>query len=323
MIHSYIETGLGRLTRLLTNELVEVAVNPDGGVWVERLGDAYMQRTDVTLTPKEAADIALQIASEGTVRMSEKNPVGSASFELRGWLVRAQIVQQPAVRKAHSISMRFFRSDSEVVAPQYLFGEAVSASEKRRAIVEEVADQAGNDIQAALRCCVRNKLNVVVSGGTSSGKTMLARWMVAQIDDEERILTIEDVPDLMPAQPNKVMMVSSRSSDVRSANALLQAALRMRPDRIILSEVTGEDAYTFLKAVNTGHGGSITTVHAESAELAVERMAQTALEAKGQMTYADMIGYVTRSIDVVVHVAKHDGRRGVMQVYQPSRFAAL
>lgn len=323
MLDSYISDGLGRLARLVEPDLVEIAVNPDGGVWIERLGDAFMTRAAVTLTPKEAAEIALKIASEGGVRMSEKNPVGSASFELRGWLVRAQIVQQPAVRGGHSISMRFFRSDTDVVPPEYLFGQAVSASERRREVIEEVARLSQEDIQGALRLCVESKLNVIVSGGTSSGKTMLARWMVAQIDDRERILTIEDVPDLMPAQPNKVMMVAARASEVRSPNALLQASLRMRPDRIILSEVTGEDAYTFLKAVNTGHGGSITTVHAESAELAIERMAQTALEAKGQMTYQDMVGYVTRSIDVVVHVAKQDGRRGVMQVYQPSEFGAV
>jgi len=94
----------------------------------------------------------------------------------------------------------------------------------------------------------------------------------------------------------------------------------MRPDRIILSEVTGSDAYTFLKAINTGHGGSMTTVHAETAELAVERMAQTALEADGKMTYQDMIAYVVRSIDVIVHVGKRDGKRGVLEVFLPRSY---
>ncbi|MBF5079975.1 hypothetical protein F1642_13680 [Paracoccus sp. NBH48] len=118
------------------------------------------------------------------------------------------------------------------------------------------------------------------------------------------------------------MMVSNRNDPFRSPDVLLQSSLRMRPDRIILSEVTGADAYTFLKAINTGHGGSITTIHAETAELAVERMAQTALEADGKMTYQDMISYVVRSIDVVIHVGKRDGKRGVLEVFLPSRYDA-
>lgn len=116
------------------------------------------------------------------------------------------------------------------------------------------------------------------------------------------------------------MLVSDRESDVRGPDKLLQATLRMRPDRIILSEVTGADAYTFLKAINTGHGGSITTVHAETAELAIERLAQTALESGVNMMYRDMISYVQRSIDIIVQAGKRDGKRGVMEVYLPEKF---
>ncbi len=322
MHETYVDKAFGQLRSLLNDTLVEVCVNPDGQVWFENRGDAFMQRSNITMSPDEVRDAGMQIAAEGNIRLSEKHPVGSVSINYRDWLIRAQMVQHPVVRGGDALSMRFFKSDTEMFTPAYLGDGPQSASAQRRALTNTVAELAKVDLEQALIMCVKEKLNVVVSGGTSSGKTTIARWLVAEVDPRERILTIEDVPDLMPGQPNKVMMVSNRLDPVRSPNVLLQSSLRMRPDRIILSEVTGADAYTFLKAINTGHGGSITTIHAETAELAVERMAQTALEADGKMTYQDMIAYVVRSIDVIVHVGKRDGKRGVLEVFLPSRYGA-
>lgn len=320
MEESYVDKAFRPLRPLLKDNLVEICINPDGSVWFENRGDPYMQKADFTLSPTEVKDAGMQIAAEGNIRLSEKNPVGSVSIKYRDWLIRAQVMQSPAVRGGDSLSMRFFQPDTELFMPAYLGGKPQSASKERREVSEMVASLAETKLLDALEMCVKRKLNLVVSGGTSSGKTSVARWLVSKIDDTERLLTIEDVPDLMPSQPNKVMMVSNRNETTRSPDKLLQASLRMRPDRIILSEVTGSDSYTFLKAINTGHGGSITTIHADTAELAVERLAQTALEADGKMTYRDMISYVVRSIDVIVHVAKKDGRRGVMEVYLPRRY---
>lgn len=317
---SYLDKTFAKLNPLLSDQLVEICINPDGRVWVENRGDPFMGLSDVTYTTQEIMGIGSNLAADGNVRMSDKHPLGSASVTYREWLVRAQIIKEPVVREATAISMRFFRPGQELFEPAYLSGSPESASKMRRALNEKVAVLAETDLQAALSICVSAKLNVVVSGGTSSGKTNVARWLVSKVSDDERIITIEDVPDLMPSQPNKVMMISDRESDVRSPDKLLQATLRMRPDRIILSEVTGADAYTFLKAINTGHGGSITTVHADTAELAIERIAQTALEAKANMMYQDMVSYVQRSIDVIVHVGKRDGRRGVFEVFLPERF---
>lgn len=320
MEESYVDRAFEGLRSVLNPDLVEICVNPDGGVWVENRGDAFMRKARITLSQDEVRKAGMQIASEGDIRISEHHPLGSVSINYRDWLVRAQVIQAPAVRQGDVLAMRFFKPDTELFEPEYLSGSPESASAQRRELNERVANLAEADLIGALRTCVHEKLNLVVSGGTSSGKTTVARWLVAQVDDKERIITIEDVPDLMPRQPNKVMLVSDRQSDVRSPDKLLQATLRMRPDRIILSEVTGSDAYTFLKAINTGHGGSITTVHADTAELAIERLAQTALEADAKMTYQDMIAYVQRSIDVIVHVGKRDGRRGVLEVFLPERF---
>lgn len=322
MDESYVDKAFGRLRDLLNDDLVEVCVNPDGQVWYENRGDASMKLSHIKLSNEEVRDAGMQIAAEGNIRISEKHPVGSVSINYRDWLIRAQMIQHPVVRGGDALAMRFFKSDTEMFEPAYLGDGPESASAARRELTNRVWGLAEGNLIDALTMCVREKLNVVVSGGTSSGKTSIARWLVGQVDSSERILTIEDVPDLMPRQPNKVMMVSNRNDPFRSPDVLLQSSLRMRPDRIILSEVTGADAYTFLKAINTGHGGSITTIHAETAELAVERMAQTALEADGKMTYQDMISYVVRSIDVVIHVGKRDGKRGVLEVFLPSRYDA-
>ncbi|MFT5798725.1 MAG: type IV secretion system protein VirB11 [Candidatus Azotimanducaceae bacterium] len=320
MDESYVDKAFGQLRSLLTDTLVEICVNPDGRVWVENRGDVFMKQSPVRLSNNEVRDAGMQIAAEGNIRLSDKHPVGSASINYREWLIRAQMVQHPVVRGGDALSMRFFKSDTEMFEPAYFGNGPQSASAIRRDLVARVSELAKTDLIGALKMCVAEKLNLVVSGGTSSGKTTIARWLVAQVDHGERIITIEDVPDLMPLQPNKVMMISNRLDPIRSPDVLLQSSLRMRPNRIILSEVTGADAYTFLKAINTGHGGSITTIHAETAELAVERMAQTALEADGKMTYQDMISYVVRSIDVIVHVGKRDGKRGVLQVFLPSQY---
>ena len=320
MDDSYVDKAFGQLSKLLSDDLVEICVNPDGQVWYERRGDPSMRLSTIKLTEEEVRDAGMQIAAEGNIRLSDKHPVGSVSINYREWLIRAQIVHPPVVRGGDALSMRFFKADTEMFEPAYLGEGPESASAARRELTNRVWGLAEANLTDALKMCVKEKLNLVVSGGTSSGKTTVARWLVGQVDDSERILTIEDVPDLMPQQPNKVMMVSNRLDPIRSPDVLLQSSLRMRPDRIILSEVTGSDAYTFLKAINTGHGGSITTIHAETAELAVERMAQTALEADGKMTYQDMIAYVVRSIDVIVHVGKRDGKRGVLEVFLPSHY---
>ncbi|MEL6100418.1 MAG: ATPase, T2SS/T4P/T4SS family [Pseudomonadota bacterium] len=317
---SYVDGAFEHLRSILTEQIVEIAINPDGTIWTEQQGDAYMTKTDLVLPKTAVEQMCRQMSSGGSVRMSPQHPLGSASIDYQDWLVRAQIIQAPAVRMGHSLSLRFFKPKTQLFEPAYLDGTPKSASAARRELNERVAELATTDLLAALKLCVREKLNLVVSGGTNTGKTTVARWLISNVDDRERIITIEDTPDLMPQQPNKVMLVSDRESDVRGPDKLLQATLRMRPDRIILSEVTGADAYTFLKAINTGHGGSITTVHAETAELAIERLAQTALESGVNMMYRDMISYVQRSIDIIVQVGKRDGKRGVMEVYLPENF---
>jgi type IV secretion system protein VirB11 len=116
-----------------------------------------------------------------------------------------------------------------------------------------------------------------------------------------------------------VTLIADRDEAARSADLLLTATLRMRPDRIVLGEVRGKEAMTFLEAINTGHGGSMTTLHAETPQLAVQRLAIAALKTDIPMTYADMVAYIERSIDVIIQVGRHEGERGIAEFFLPGQ----
>ena len=164
---------------------------------------------------------------------------------------------------------------------------------------------------------VGHKMNALIAGATDSGKTVFARKMLSYVPDSERLITIEDAAELVPAQPNVVTLIADRDSRTRSPDVLLTSCLRMRPDRLVVGEVRGKEAMTFLEAINTGHGGSMTTLHAETPQLAVQRMAIAALKTEIPMTYADMIQYIENSIDVIIQAGRHDGKRGITEFYLP------
>lgn len=218
-----------------------------------------------------------------------------------------------------SISLRFFSSlPLEAIELSFLYGKERKLEElpleKTQQLREVVRDGA---IDSALAFCVENKLNMIVSGGTSTGKTVAARKILSHVPSEERIVTIEEAAELLPDQPNSVTLIANRDAAFQTADVLLTATLRMRPDRIILGEVRGKEAMTFLEAINTGHGGSMTTLHAETPQLAVQRLAIAALKTEIPMTYADMVRYIENSIDVIIQASRHNGARGITEFYLP------
>jgi type IV secretion system protein VirB11 len=173
------------------------------------------------------------------------------------------------------------------------------------------------DIAGMLSAAVRARKNILISGGTSTGKTTFLNALIREIPAEERLIFIEDTPELQLRHPNAVGLVASRSrlgEGEVSTNDLVAASLRMRPDRIILGELRGEEAYSFLRAVNTGHPGSMTTVHADSAERAVEQITLLVLQAGTRLGREDVHFYVKRTIDIFVQLARSGGRRHVAQV---------
>ena len=133
------------------------------------------------------------------------------------------------------------------------------------------------------------------------------------------MVTIEDALELNLPHPNNVALVTERVADSeRSPARLLESALRMRPDRLILGEIRGPEAFNFLEAINTGHPGSISTIHADSPRLALERMAMMVLRAGLNLSREDVLDYARATIDIVIQTGRQDGRRGVLQVFMPA-----
>ncbi len=163
------------------------------------------------------------------------------------------------------------------------------------------------DIAAALRAAVRGRLNVLISGGTSSGKTTFLNALIREIPPEERLILIEDTPEIRLAHANAVGLIAARSAlgeAAVTANDLVSASLRMRPDRIILGELRGPEAFAFLRAINTGHPGSMTTIHADSVERAFEQLALLVLEGGSTLQRADILSYVRTTVDVVLQLSR-------------------
>lgn len=318
---SYFSQGMARFGDVVRNDrLVELCVNPDGQVWIEMQGDHAMRSVGQRLTENEMGDLARNIASAGNSTYGAKKPIISGSVIYEDRPVRFQVVGPPAVSRGHAISMRFFSTlPLDEIELKFLHGAEHSTEKVRQERAAELRGiVAAGDVEGACRFCIAHRLNMIVSGGTSTGKTVLARKLLSYVDPCERMVTIEEAAELLPPQPNVVTLLSDRDDPARSTDALLTSTLRMRPDRLIVGEVRGAEAMTFLEAINTGHGGSMTTLHAETPQLAVARLAIMALKSELPMTYQDMLAYIQGSIDVIVQVGRENGERGITEFFLPT-----
>jgi type IV secretion system protein VirB11 len=168
-----------------------------------------------------------------------------------------------------------------------------------------------------LRKSVKGRITTLMSGGTSTGKTTFANAMLKEVPLHERLVSIEDTRELRFSHPNYVALVASKGDQGLSRAtiaSLLESALRMRPDRIFLGEIRGKEGFSFLQAVNTGHPGSLTTLHANSPLSAFERLALMTLEAGLGLSKAEVIDYVKFIVPIVVQLTRSP-KRGVSEIY--------
>lgn len=308
---------------LNADKAIEVAVNSDGSIWVENAGSSHMARVqDHQITPQQVHDMAGIIANTSNNKLTTDAPIVSAAVEYNGRVLRAQIVAAPAVANGTVLSFRVFRHKEETEPRKFGFlrDPETSLEDERRENLRSIyalAKQGQED--EFLQAVIDQRLNVVISGGTSTGKTELGRRLLWMVDNAERIITIEDSQELLPRQDNVVSLIASRDDkNPRSAERLLQATLRMRPDRIILGELRGVEAATFLDAINTGHAGSFTTLHAETARKAMDRLALLVMATGTRLGYAEVIRYLEGSIDAVIQTGRIGNERGLLEVYFPA-----
>ena len=310
----YLESCLAPLAEWLTlPDVTDLYVNRPGELWVERLGQAPQSAPAPALTDELLARLVRQIAALTAQGINREHPLLAASLPTGE---RVQAVVPPATRGGIALAIRkHLAADVALDAfctngPEARIGAATTA--QRSYTSHDPADAAD-----LLRQAVRSRRNILISGGTSSGKTTLANALIKEIPRDERLLLIEDTPELRIVHPNAVGLIAARGSLGEaqvSAEDLLIASLRMRPDRIILGELRGAEAVTYLRAVNTGHPGSLTTIHADSPHRAIDQLVLLVLQTGTRMGWDDVARYVCNSVDVIVQIERQNGQRRVSAV---------
>jgi pilus assembly protein CpaF len=298
-------TGLGPLEPLLADPGVdEVMVNGPGEVWVERGG--LLERTAIRFGGEtELMHSVERILAPLGRRVDEASPVCDARLADGS---RVNVVIPPLALSGPCVTIRKFRRHG------FSLEELVANGTLAAPLAEMLAR------------CVRARASILVSGGTGSGKTTTLGALSAAIPDGERIVTIEDAAELRLRQRH-VVRLESRPPNVEgrgevTIRALVRNALRMRPDRIVVGEVRGGEALDMLSALNTGHEGSLTTVHANSPEDALRRVETLALMAGVGLPHAAVREQVASALQLVVHQARGpSGSRRVESVAEVVRVA--
>ncbi len=298
--------GLGPLEELLADpEVEEVMVNGHRSVYVERRG--RIEPTEVAFDSERALRDAIEriLAPVGR-RVDELSPMADARLADGS---RVNVVIPPLAVDGPALSVRRFSARRP--GPDELVAGGSLAPEVRELLAEAVAA----------------RRSVLVSGGTGSGKTTLLNALSAWIDPDERVVTIEDAAELRLRQPH-VVRLESRPASIEGRGEvtirdLLRNALRMRPDRIVIGEVRGAEALDLLTALNTGHDGVLSTVHANSPDDALRRVETLALMAGVGLPHEAIREQLARGLDLIVHMARDgDGARRVTEVGEVLRAAA-
>lgn len=316
----YLRSYLAPLTGMLGRpDVTDIYVNRPGELWVETTGGAIERHDAPGLDEPTLARLARQIASLSHQGISREHPLLSATLPDGA---RVQIVAPPATRGPLVLAIRKHVA-ADLTLTDYAAGGAFAETKGRDLHARDDTDRAlaaqleAGDIAGMLAAAVRARKNILVSGGTSTGKTTFLNALIREIPAEERLILIEDTPELQVRHENAVGLLAARSALGEShvtANDLVAASLRMRPDRILLGELRGDEAYAFLRAVNSGHPGSMTTVHADSAERAIEQIVLLALQAGTQLGRDDVRHYIRTTVDIFVQLTREAGHRRVAEI---------
>ncbi len=316
-----LETYLTPLKKLFEREGVsEISINRPSEAWVEYRGD--MIRESIPEFDLEHLKALARLVAQSTEqRISEETPLLSASLPA-GY--RIQIVFPPAC-EVGTIAMSIRKQTIlNFDLDQY---EAIGAfqttqvkqqedksSQKLRALLD------AGEIKEFIKQAVLAKKNIIISGGTSTGKTTFLNATLKVIPESERVITIEDAREVdIEHLPNRVHLLASRGGQGRAnvdVQSLIESCLRLRPDRIILGELRGKEAFSFLRAINTGHPGSIATLHADSPMLAFEQLILMVMQAGLGLERDQIHEYIKSVVNVVIQLKRGDkGRRFVSDIY--------
>lgn len=313
----YLDAYLAPFVEWLERDTVtEIIVNRPGEVWIEDATRSGMQRhARPQITDGLMQRLAEQVARITHQGINREHPLLGATLPDGA---RVQFCGPPAARKHWVMAIRRHRR-LDLPLDAYDAGPLKPRSNK------PLPDAQAQPI-AFLRQAIAQRRTVLISGGTSTGKTTFLNAMLQEIPRHERVILVEDTPELKLPGANGAGLVAVKGELGEAkvtANELLQAALRLRPDRIVLGELRGAESVSFLRAINTGHPGSFSTIHANSLRGALEQLALMVMQTGIGLTRSDTIAYAASVIDVVVQLGRDEnGRRGITQIAQSSELIA-
>jgi type IV secretion system protein VirB11 len=272
--------------------------------------------------------LAKLVANSTRQRIDEESPLLSASLPTGE---RIQIVLPPATTSG-SVAITIRRPSDQVWSIEELSRRGIFRSTRRASdALDETETELlrlldAQEYETFMRLAVNARKNIVVSGPTGSGKTTWTKALIREIPGEERLITIEDAKELiLDKHPNHVRLFYSKDDQGLARvtpKQLLESCLRMKPDRILLAELRAEEAFDYLRNVNSGHPGSITSVHAASAELAFEQLVLLVKQSRGgqELARADIKNLLYLLVDVVIQFGVERHERYIKEIYyQPER----
>ncbi len=299
--------------------VTEILVNRPGEVWVERIGEAEMEHYAAPAIDAQLLErLAHQIARINHQGVSRETPLLAAILPNGA---RVQMVLPPATRGDVALAIRK-HIVHDLTLEDYLtssgFSNAKGAdrseADQRASLIAKLGD---GDTLGFLRDAVAARKTILLSGGTSSGKTTLLNALLKEIPAHERIIAIEDTPEIKLCRGNAIglVAVTGDQGEARvTIDDLMRASLRMRPDRLMVGELRGAETATFLRAINTGHPGSLSTIHASSPDGAFEQIALMCMLAGLGMSRTETVLYAKSMIDVVVQMDRRAGCREITDI---------
>ena len=298
----------------------EVSINRPFEAWVEIKGDMYREELP-NFDVEHLKSLGRLIAQSTEQRLSEEEPLLSATLP-NGF--RVQVVFPPACEAGNVVMSIRKPSDLKWSLDDYekmgMFeSTSVGAIEDKNALILGKLLQL-NRIKEFISRAVLYKKNIIISGGTSTGKTTFTNAVILSIPHHERLITCEDAREIdLTSHENKVHLLASKGAQGRakvSTQDLIEACLRLRPERIIVGELRGAEAFSFLRAINTGHPGSISTLHADTPLMAIEQLKMMVMQAGLGLSPAEITSYIKNVIDIIIQLKRGEkGKRYISEIY--------
>ncbi|MCP3712471.1 Flp pilus assembly complex ATPase component TadA [Paraburkholderia sp. CNPSo 3274] len=296
-------------------DIAEVMVNNPKDVWIERRG--VLTRVPIELNPSTLSGAIHSLAS--SVEKSAKAGTAQGILNAGHGNLRIAAVMRPTAIDGDALSIRKHR-DKHLSLDDYVQAGAFSRARAREDVDQEFFRPGieNHDLRQALREIVRAKKNILVAGGTSSGKTTLLNAMGAEIPDEDRVITIEDTMELKLPVPNKLRLLSNTDTGV-TTQMLVALCLRFRPDRILVGEVRSGEAYDFIQALNTGHDGGLGSIHSSTARGGLRRfesLAMLGVPSGTRWDISDLRQNIASCFNYVVHLKRTGEMRHLSEILE-------